>query len=499
MPRTSIDVFIGNFMHRTAFLVALFSCTIFRGSLSAQEPSAAAPAATLEKVLVEIIAKAEKSVVAIARVRKEQAGEAFQMEFKPDPFGRKPAPLAPPQPTDPDFIPNEYGAGVVVDRAGLILTAYHVLGEDSDYYVTTSERKVYKATIKGADPRSDLAVLSIEAVDLTPITFGDAAELKKGQIVISLGNPYAIARDGQASAAWGIVSNLGRKAPTVPSESDPSGRPTLHHYGTLIQTDAKLNLGTSGGPLLNLKGEMVGLSVILAAAPGYEAAAGYAIPVDPTFRRAVDTLKKGREVEYGFLGIQPMNLRPQEVLAGMHGMRVGQIVSGTPAARYGLKSGDIVTAVEDVPLYDADGLVLNVGRMPVDAVAHLSVLRDGSPRTVEVTLSKYAVRGKKVVTTQDPAWRGLRVDYPTAVEDEAGRFRGSTPYVDDAVIVIDVAENSPAWEAGLRRGMLISQVDGKSVRTPKEFAAATARNRRSVQLRLSDDEKNPVRTVAPVK
>ena len=309
---------------------------------------------------------------------------------------------------------------MVVDPRGLILTTYHVLGDESDYYVTTADRKVYKATVKGADPRSDLAVLAIDAADLTPITFGNAAELKKGQIVISLGNPYAIARDGQASAAWGIVSNLARKAPATPSESDPSGRPTLHHYGTLIQTDAKLNLGTSGGPLLNLKGEMVGLSVVLAATAGYEAAGGYAIPVDPTFRRAVETLKQGREVEYGFLGIQPTNLRPQEILAGLHGMRVGQVVPGTPAARYGLKAGDIVTAVDDTPIYDADGLVLNVGKLPAEAVTRLSVLRGGSPRTIEVTLSKYAVHGKKIVTAADPAWRGLRVDYPTAVVDEEG-------------------------------------------------------------------------------
>ena len=148
------------------------------------------------------------------------------MEFRPDPFGRRSTPLSPPQPTDPDFIPNEYGAGVVVDRAGLILTACQLLGEESDYYVTTAEHKIYKATVKGADPRSDLAVLSVEATDLTPIALGNAAELKKGQIVISLGNPYAVARDGQASAAWGIVANLGRKAPPRPATPiRPVGQP----------------------------------------------------------------------------------------------------------------------------------------------------------------------------------------------------------------------------------------------------------------------------------
>ena len=253
----------------------------------AQEPSAGTDvAAAIEKTLVDVIARNEKSVVAIARVRREASGEAFRMELRPDAFDRRPILSSVPLPTDPDFIPNEYGAGVVVDRRGLILTAYHVLDEDSDYYVTTSDRKVYKAVPKAADPRSDLAVLAIEADDLVPITFGNAAELKKGQIVISLGNPYAIARDGQPSAAWGIVSNLARKAPAGPGQSDSAGKTTLHHFGTLIQTDAKLNLGASGGPLLNLQGEMVGLSVALAAAAGYETAAGYAIPVDQTFRRA---------------------------------------------------------------------------------------------------------------------------------------------------------------------------------------------------------------------
>ena len=110
-------------------------------------------------------------------------------------------------PTDPSFVPNEYGTGVVVDRRGLILTACHVLGDENDnYYITTSDRRVYRAWIKAADPRSDLAVLSIDGADvasanMVPIRLGDAATLRKGQIVVTLGNPYAIARDGQSSPA----------------------------------------------------------------------------------------------------------------------------------------------------------------------------------------------------------------------------------------------------------------------------------------------------------
>jgi serine protease Do len=492
-------------MFRIPLVVALFLCGSLAAPLRAQEPPSGIEAAVaVEKVLVDVIARSEKSVVAIARVRKERPGETFQAEPRPDPFGRRPAPLVSPQPGDPDFMPNEYGTGVVVDRRGLVLTAYHMLGEDSDYYVTTADRAVYKASIKAADPRSDLAVLVIEGAgnsppvaNFLPITLGSADEMKKGQIVITLGNPYAIARDGQVSAGWGIVSNLGRKAPAAPTESDPSGRPTLHHYGTLIQTDAKLNLGASGGPLLNLKGEMVGLTVALPVATGYEAAAGYAYPVDATFRRVLETLKQGREVEYGFLGVLPGNL-PAPVSSGEpRGVRVSQVIPGTPAARSGLRVNDVVTAVNDAPVYDSDGFYLNVGHLPAAATTHLDYVRNGRKATVEATLAKYPVRGPKIVSERPPAWRGLRVDYTTVLVDALGRPLGGMAFVDDAVAVTEVLDGSPAWQAGLRRGMLISQVDRTAVRSPKAFAAAVAVKIGPVQLSVLGDEKNPHRTVQP--
>jgi len=461
----------------------------------AQEVSGLQAAMAIENVLVDVISRCERSVVAIYRVRKERPDEALNIEFRPDPFARRTIAPTPPQLTDPDFVPTEYGTGVVVDRRGLILTAFHVLGEDSEYYVRGHDRKTYRAWIKGADPRSDLAVLAIDTIDLTPITLGDAAGLKKGQIVIALGNPYAIARDGQISASWGIVSNLSRKAPRVPGESDSSGKPTLHHFGTLIQTDAKLNLGTSGGPLLNLKGEMVGLTVALAATAGYESAAGYAIPVERTFRRVIETLKQGREVEYGFLGIQPANLRPQELLAGMKGIRVDWVVPGTPAERSGLLPEDIVTAVGDQPIYEADSLVLEVGKLPVESVARLSLIRDGRRRTVNVTLAKYPVRGRRIVTTRPDPWRGLQIDYPTALVD-AGQAHGAMAFFDDGVVIIDVEEDTPAWEAGLCRGMRITHVGRTLVRTPKQFRTAVADKQDAVELRLADED-NPVRIVTP--
>ena len=482
--------------------VALGLCAASNpSSASAQGPSELQAVAALERTLVDVIARNEKSVVAIARVRKEEPAEAFNIELRPDAFGRRFAPLDRPLPTDPDFIPNQYATGVIIDRGGLILTAYHVLGEQSDYYVTTSDRKVYRAKVRAADPRSDLAVLVIEATGLRAIEFGDASRLKKGRIVIAMGNPHAIARDGQVSAAWGIVANMARKSPPT-DDYDRSGKTTLHHYGTLIQTDAKLNLGTSGGPLLDLGGRMVGLVTTLPPATGYEQPAGYAIPVDKTFRRVVQTLKQGREVEYGFLGIQPVNLSMRERAGGLRGMRVQRIQPGpgTPAYQSGLRPGDIITAIDGKPVLDADSLVLEVGRLPVESRVVLSVLRDGQRRRLTVKLGKYPVRGRKIVTNRPSSWRGIHVDYPTVLID-GGLLDGNRPgrssgYFEDAVLVTEVQSPSPAWSAGLRPGMSISHVGSKAVHTPREFRALVSGKPGPIEVRLTSEEK-PVRTIQP--
>ncbi len=247
---------------RQALLTAwclVLACALFAGlygprAAAAQEVTGLQAALAIENALTAAIAQSDKSVVAIARVSRHDRDDLGPLEPRLDPFGALRIVPAKPRPGEADFVPDDFASGVIIDRRGLILTNYHALGEDSDYFVTTAERKAYPARIKAADPRSDLAVLSIDAHDLPAIKFGDAANLKKGQIVIALGNPYAIARDGQASASWGIIANFERKAPPSPDDAATSGKRTLHQFGTLIQTDAKLNLGTSGGALHQSQG-----------------------------------------------------------------------------------------------------------------------------------------------------------------------------------------------------------------------------------------------------
>lgn len=464
----------------------------------AQRTSGGDFARFVERNLVETIAGAEQSVVAIARVSQDTPDELLDLEFHPDPFGRRPDVSANLSPTDPEFVANEYATGVVVGSDGLILTTYHVLAPRSDYYVTTTDRRVFQATIRAADPRSDLAVLSVKATDLVPISLGDGQTLRRGQIVVALGNPGAMARDGQPSAAMGIVANLARKAPPEPASFESAGKPTIHHCGTLIQTDVRLGTATSGGALLDLSGRMVGLLTSLPTPTGDQHSAGYAIPVDPTFRRIVDVLKQGGEVQYGFLGIEPGNLTRDEVLAGLRGMRVERVMPGpgTPAAAGGLRSGDIITAVDGVPILDADHLVLEVGRLPVDSIARITVLRQGRQRTLDVRLGKYPVRGPKIVTNRPPAWRGIQVDYPTAVVDPKYRARGEATYFEDAVLVTEVEQASPAWEAGLRPGMSISHVAGRHVRTPDDFRSTIVGRSGPVTVRLTEPD-SPERTIGP--
>ena len=466
-----------------------------------RQPSGLEAAAALEAAVIDAIAKAEKSVVAIARVRRDAAAAVDESD-------RPPLPRVPEitDPTDPSFVPTEFGTGVVIDAGGLIVTNYHVLGDvkSADFYVWVS-RKPYPAKVKAADPWLDLAVLQVEAEDLRPMPLGNARLLKKGQFVVALGNPYAIARDGQPSASWGLVSNLSRQAPSPRTATRANdGRETLHHWGTLIQTDARLDLGTSGGALVNLKGEMVGLTTSLAALAGYEKPGGFAYPVDDDFRRALDELKAGRSPKYGFLGVAPRALTPIERRAGRHGALVEDLVQATPAARAGLKPGDLITHVNGEPVWDDVHLIRELSGKPADAQVLLSIERGGGASRpgrkseVKVTLSKKRLDSARPAYAEvpEPAWRGMQVEYATA----APLFRENSRDLDPegCVAVIAVEPESPAWKAGLRPGDFVSFVGKERVSTPGQFYAAAAMENGIVDLKLTAvDDGADVRNVSP--
>lgn len=451
--------------YRSAAGLACGLCllSVTKAHLAAQEITALQAAITMEKVLVETIAEAEKSVVAITRVRNRDRALGAAID-----------------PLSNDFVPNEYGTGVVVSSQGHIVTMAHVLGSTKENtYFVWHNRKPYKveaANIRGVDPWTDLAVIKIEAEGLQPIKYGDGSKLKKGMIAIALGNPYAIARDGEVSASWGIISNLRRKAPANETTDDPAKQSeTLHHFGTLIQTDARLNLGTSGGALLNLKGEMIGMTTALAARAGYEKSAGYAVPVDETFRRVVNDLKEKRTPQFGFLGVAPDDLTAYErTRLGRHGVVLDRVVPGTPAHESGLMDLDVITHVDDVPIYQKSDLLRELSKRDVSTKVQLIVARGSlgdrsrPPITLEVELlKKYIARSGK--QPGEDLWRGMRVDYATALPTKILNDQAGSVDFSRSVGVVYVKHGSPAWRAGLRRGEFISRVNGQAVRTPQQF------------------------------
>lgn len=466
-------------------------------------PSGLAVAMAMEQLLVDAIAKAERSVVAVARIRTDRlaAGAGPRPPF---PIGAQPL-----SPTDADFVPNEYGAGVVVGREGHILTNYHLLGDpQKSEYVVWSQGRPFTADIIAADRWYDLAVLSTNAKGLQPIEFGDASGVRKGHIVIALGNPHAIAHDGDVSASWGIVSNSRRRAPRVPRRSDDAqGRETIHHYGTLIQTDAKLNLGFSGGALIDLRGRMIGLTTSYSAGLGYETSAGFAIPVDAAFRRAVELLREGRQPSYGFLGVKPEPLPLARRQQGILGARLADVFPGTPARRAGLRKGDVVVRIDGQRVRDDDDLIRIIGSLPPDATTVVSVIRansisgnlnTGNVAQIDVSLSKKRIESRRpaIGTTDQRRWRGLQVESVSAVAE----FEQIADFVDrrGSVYVQDVLADSPGWTAGIRTGYLVNQVNGQHVLTPDEFFAITDAVRGDVELQVVDKQGSiETRTVSP--
>ncbi len=450
--------------------------------------------AALEQATVSAIEKAEHSIVAISRVRRDRQAVAPNDPLKlGSPFA------AADSPESPDYIPKFFGSGVIVSPDGFIVTCAHVLDDPqrNDYFVFL-DKASYSAEVVGlpakvlaADPFSDLAVLKIDAENLNAIEFADVKRLRKGQFVIAMGNPEAIARDGQASASWGIISNLQRVAPSDGS-SNSVAKETIHEFGTLIQTDAKLSLGTSGGALINLRGEMVGLTTSLVAVSGYEQSAGFAIAVDELFQRAVETLKQGKLPEYGFLGIQPEDLRAYELEQGKIGAKVVVVIPGLPGDQAGLRPEDIIIEVGESPVMNRNELFRELSKAAAGSTIELRVQRFRAGGRVPEVVTLRAELSKKYVSSRRPgyavnsqaAWRGMDVEYVTAISNELVRSgvlmgRRGAP----KLVALAVVPDSAAWKAGLRPGYGILSVDGTAVHSPADFHRAV--NARTGRVELS--------------
>jgi S1-C subfamily serine protease len=224
---------------------------------------------------------------------------------------------------------------------------------------------------------------------------------------------------------------------------------------------------------VNLQGELVGLTTTAATIAGHEQPAGYAIPINDTFRRIIDVLKAGREVEYGMLGVS-FDTRLQPTASSHSQVAIADVFPGSPADRAGLAQGDVLIRVGETRVDDFDAIQLAVSTQPPSSAVAIEYERGGRAATASVKVAKLAVAGKTIATVRPDRWRGIRVDYPTALDAAAWMTAIESKAYDPegCVLVAEVEQNSPAWKAGVRPGMFISHAGGRRVSTPEEFRTA---------------------------
>lgn len=303
-------------------------------------------------------------------------------------------------PTDRDTpvkLPLSLGSGFVIDATGYIATNRHVIDGADLITVILDNGLHYDATTVKSDVRGDLAVLKIDATDLAPdsdrglvaVRFGDLANVKVNQWAFACGNPFGLANaDGRTSITYGVVSAVGRQM----TDRLP-GNDQVHYYGNLIETSAAINPGSSGGALFNLDGEVIGVVTAIESASGVNEGHGFAIPIDKNIRGILDTLKAGKEVRYGFLGVTVDDVDPPDSRqvsdSGRHrGAKITSInPANGPAAAAGLKPGDIIVEFDGTPVEGSDHLVRLVGYTPVGADVTVTYLRRQVKRkaTVKIT------------------------------------------------------------------------------------------------------------------
>ncbi len=393
-----------------------------------------------------------------------------------------------------DPVPASYGTGIVVRESGLILTAYHVvnpMARDSKQYrmeVMTVDGQVYNASLIAGDARSDLAVVKLVAdtpIKLKPIEFGRGDVLRRGDMVIAIGNTFGARKtDGLQSASAGIVSNIGRRSVVATANEDSlfirEPLLPLHSYGGLIQTDCRLNMGISGGALIDLDGKLVGLIMALAAANGTETPGGFAFPIDDFSTRIIDCYCDGKEFEFGMIGVR----NPDQVTVNLPGVKeptfgveLPTLDPNSPAARSRvIRPGDIVISLNGKRTEHPDELVLEVNRQRAGDVIPAEILRDRELLNVKVPLTKFPVRWDNFHTVKRPAWNGVRVDFLNAANEFSD--------IGGGVSIREIVPNSLADQKGLRINIVVSAVNDKRVDSPDEFDKAVAEAKYPVKLTL---------------
>lgn len=421
------------------------------------------------------VAKQVSPSVVLVQVESKQQGP----QFSSSPFGddlfrrffgeRLPGPSHPHKRTPERRISGQ-GSGFVfkvdsgvVSSTSYILTNNHVVDGADKVRVTFQDGNSFVATVTGTDPKSDIAVLSIEDDSHPALPLGDSAVLQVGEWVVAVGNPFGLSH----TLTVGVVSAKGRSGLGI------------NDYEDFIQTDAAINPGNSGGPLLNLDGEVIGINTAIFSRSGGYMGIGFAIPVDQA-RNIAMQLIDGGGVTRGYLGAFIQNMSPElaesfELQAG-RGILVAQVEEGSPAEMAGLKVGDIITAYQGEAVSDVADFRNRVALSAPGSREKLDILREGKSKKLSVTLGKLE-EGAVMAGTSSQRSEKLGLNVQTITPELSRQYDVK---VGEGVLVRGVQAGSPAARAGIRQGSVILQVNRQVVSDAEEFRQA---------MQISNDDK----------
>jgi serine protease Do len=427
--------------------------------------STVAPLLALDRATEAVANRVIPSVVEI-QVTGQQAPPRGQMQQMnpqdiPEPFRQFFGPFQQQAPSPRNF--TAQGSGVIISPNGYIVTNNHVVDGENSVTVLLHDQRTFPAKVIGTDKATDLAVIKIDATGLTSAAWGDSSKLQPGQTVLAIGDPLGM----QFSVTRGIVSALGR--PRTAS-GDPNAR------GVFIQTDAPINHGNSGGPLVDAYGQVVGINSEMLTTSGASAGIGFAIPSNLVKPTAASLIKNGKVVR-GYLGIMVADLSPQIADSlnepNAKGALVENVNDGSPAAEAGIKPYDVITSFNGEAVKGSSDLQTMTGAEAPGSVAHIKLLRNGQPVSVDVTLGDLNNAGFSGGSADSSSAAGSsstpKLGLSAGALTPDIRSQLQLPSDVNGVVVNSVDPGGPAMVAGLGRGDVIEQVNQHPVTSVSEL------------------------------